>query len=219
MNENELLQRITTNRSTFNGKPIVRGHRIAVEHILGMLAAGDTFKTLLKSYPSLAKEDLQACLLYAQYLVRQEISKLSIDDLPGLIPNILEQAPYIKLLVLFGSRARGDAIPNSDWDFAFLCDEDIRKQYEKGDWDSYRVWGILQKAFQLLDDQIDVVDMGHCSDLLAHDIAQDGQILYERNSGEFTAFKQAKLMTPEAIKQLQRELWDEINQKLQELQQ
>jgi len=219
MNENELLQRITINRSTFNGKPIVRGHRIAVEHILGMLAAGDTFKTLLKSYPSLAKEDLQACLLYAQYLVRQEISKLSIDDLPGLIPNILEQAPYIKLLVLFGSRARGDAIPNSDWDFAFLCDEDIRKQYEKGDWDSYRVWGILQKAFQLLDDQIDVVDMGHCSDLLAHDIAQDGQILYERNSGEFTAFKQAKLMTPEAIKQLQRELRDEINQKLQELQQ
>jgi hypothetical protein len=71
----------------------------------------------------------------------------------------------------------------------------------------------------LLDDQIDVVDMGHCSDVLAHDIAQDGQILYERNSGEFTAFKQAKLMTPEAIKQLQRELRSEIEQKLQELQQ
>ncbi|XHX78540.1 MAG: DUF433 domain-containing protein [Stenomitos frigidus ULC029] len=219
MNENELLQRITSNRSIFSGKPIIRGHRIAVEHILGMLAGGDTFETLLKGYPSLVIEDLQACLLYAQRLVRQEIPKLSIDDLPGLIPRILEQAPYVKLLVLFGSRARGDATPNSDWDFAFLCDEDHRKQYEKGGWDSYRIWGILQTTFQLLDDQIDVIDLGRCSDLMAHDIAQDGQILYEREPGEFAAFKHAKLMPPEAIKQLQRELRSEIEQKLQEFQQ
>ena len=40
--ENELLARITTNAAIFSGKPIIRGHRLAVEHVLGMLAAGDT---------------------------------------------------------------------------------------------------------------------------------------------------------------------------------
>ena len=39
--ENELLQRITARPDFFGGKPIVRDMRIAVEHILGMLAAGD----------------------------------------------------------------------------------------------------------------------------------------------------------------------------------
>ena len=38
---------------------------MAVEHVLGMLAAGDTAETLLKEYPWLEAEDIQACLLYA----------------------------------------------------------------------------------------------------------------------------------------------------------
>jgi uncharacterized protein (DUF433 family) len=57
MNEQELLSRITTNRKIFGGKPIIRGDRIAVEHILGMLAAGDTHETLLEGYPFLEPED------------------------------------------------------------------------------------------------------------------------------------------------------------------
>ena len=40
MNDEELLKRITFNPRIFGGKPIVRGMRIVVEHILGMLAAG-----------------------------------------------------------------------------------------------------------------------------------------------------------------------------------
>ena len=39
--------------------------RIAVEHILSMLAAGDTPETILKEYPVLEPEDIQACLAYA----------------------------------------------------------------------------------------------------------------------------------------------------------
>ena len=42
MNETELLSRITVNPLIFGGKPIIRGRRIAVEHILDMLAAGDS---------------------------------------------------------------------------------------------------------------------------------------------------------------------------------
>jgi uncharacterized protein (DUF433 family) len=72
MNENELLQRITINPKIFGGKPIIRGRRIAVEHVLGMLAAGDTIETLLEGYPSLEREDILACLVYARRLVGHE---------------------------------------------------------------------------------------------------------------------------------------------------
>lgn len=72
MQEQELLRRITFNPDIFGGKPIIRGRRLAVEHILGMLAAGDAAEELLAAYPWLEKEDIQACLLYAHKLVAQE---------------------------------------------------------------------------------------------------------------------------------------------------
>ena len=65
MTENELLKRITVRADVFGGKPIIRDMRIAVEHILGMLAAGDTAQTILREYPVLEPEDIQACLLFA----------------------------------------------------------------------------------------------------------------------------------------------------------
>ena len=63
--EPELLRRITVRSDVFGGKPIIRDMRIAVEHILGMLAAGDTAETILQEYPVLEPEDIQACLLFA----------------------------------------------------------------------------------------------------------------------------------------------------------
>lgn len=219
MDERKLLERITVNPKIFGGKSIIRDRPLSVEQVLGMLADGDTIETLLENYPWLEKEDIQACLLYAQRLVSRERPKLTIAGLKESMPEVLEQAPYIKLLVLFGSRARGDADENSDWDFAVLFDEEQRKLYEKAGWDSFRVWSILQKTYNLLDDQIDVVDMGRCSDILAHYIAQDGQILFERELGTFEMFKQKKLKTPEEMKRIQKELRDEIDRKLQEFQQ
>lgn len=65
MTEDELLQRITVDPTIFGGKPIIRGMRIAVEHVLGMLAAGDTPERLLQEYPLLEPADVQACLTYA----------------------------------------------------------------------------------------------------------------------------------------------------------
>ncbi len=72
MNESMLLQRITVNPEIFSGKPIIRGRRLAVEHVLGMLAAGDTVEILLEGYPWLEKEDILACLAYAHRLVGHE---------------------------------------------------------------------------------------------------------------------------------------------------
>ncbi len=63
--ETELLDRISICGDIFGGKPIIRGMRIAVEHVLGMLAAGDTMETILREYPDLDSEDIQACLLFA----------------------------------------------------------------------------------------------------------------------------------------------------------
>jgi uncharacterized protein (DUF433 family) len=72
MNEAQLLERITVNPAIFGGKPLVRGHRLAVEHVLGMLAAGDTAATILEGYPWMQAEDIQACLVYARRVVGHE---------------------------------------------------------------------------------------------------------------------------------------------------
>jgi len=71
-NEAELLKRITVDPTIFGGKPIIRGRRLAVEHILGMLAAGDSSETVLSGYSWLEAADIQACLAYARRIVAHE---------------------------------------------------------------------------------------------------------------------------------------------------
>ncbi len=83
MDEHILLKRITVNPSIFGGKPIIRGRRLAVEHVLGMLAAGDTPETILQGYPWLEPVDIQACLAYAHRLVGHE----RIEPLPVESPS------------------------------------------------------------------------------------------------------------------------------------
>jgi uncharacterized protein (DUF433 family) len=72
MTETDLMKRITVNPQIFGGKAIIRGRRLAVEHVLGMLAAGDTTDTLLAAYPWLEPDDIRACLLYARKVVGEE---------------------------------------------------------------------------------------------------------------------------------------------------
>ena len=64
-NEQEILNRITIRPGVLGGKPIIRDMRISVEHILGMLAAGDSVQVILEEYPFLEPEDIQACFLFA----------------------------------------------------------------------------------------------------------------------------------------------------------
>ncbi len=66
MNEAELLKCVTINPRIFGGKPIIRGIRIAVEHVLGMLSAGSTAESILERYPYLKAEDIRAALVYAR---------------------------------------------------------------------------------------------------------------------------------------------------------
>lgn len=79
MDEVQLLQRITVNPQIFGGKPIIRGHRLAVEHVLGMLAAGDDFEAMLEAYPWLERADIQACFAYShRHVANDRIEPLII---------------------------------------------------------------------------------------------------------------------------------------------
>jgi uncharacterized protein (DUF433 family) len=80
MDEQRLLARITVNPEIFGGKPIIRGRRLAVEHVLGMLAAGDKAEEILAAYPWLEAEDILACLTYAHRLVAHERIEPAITD-------------------------------------------------------------------------------------------------------------------------------------------
>ncbi len=79
-NEADLLRRITANPDIFGGKPIIRNRRLAVEHVLGMLAAGDTPEILLQGYPWLEPDDIRACLVYARRLVGHERIELPLVE-------------------------------------------------------------------------------------------------------------------------------------------
>ena len=70
--DDELLARITVRPDVFGGKPIIRDMRFAVEHVLGMLASGETAETILEEFDLLEAEDIQACLLYARRSVAGE---------------------------------------------------------------------------------------------------------------------------------------------------
>ena len=76
------LDRITVDPGVFGGKPIIRGRRLAVEHVLGMLAAGDSVDDLLREHPWLERDDVQACLVYARRLVDHERVEPAVQS-PG----------------------------------------------------------------------------------------------------------------------------------------
>lgn len=72
MDEQQLLERIVSDPHIFGGKPIIRGRRLAVEHVLGMLAAGDDAAAIRAHYPWLEADDIRACLVFARRLVGHE---------------------------------------------------------------------------------------------------------------------------------------------------
>jgi len=65
VNNEDLLERITLNPKVMVGKPVIRGTRLTVEYILGLLAHGSTMEEILAEYPGMAKDDIYACLLFA----------------------------------------------------------------------------------------------------------------------------------------------------------
>jgi uncharacterized protein (DUF433 family) len=73
---NAMNGRIVIRPDVCHGQACVRGTRIPVHQIVRMLANGDTIDDLLREYPSLAREDVLACLDYAAALAEEQISPL-----------------------------------------------------------------------------------------------------------------------------------------------
>jgi uncharacterized protein (DUF433 family) len=68
---NELLKRITVDPAVMTGLPCIRGMRIPVTTVLGLMASGAGEKELLTEYPDLEADDLKACVAYAAWLARE----------------------------------------------------------------------------------------------------------------------------------------------------
>lgn len=62
----ELIRRIVIDPKVMVGKPIVKGTRLTVEHILGLLMEGITIDEILQDYPNLKREDIFACIAFAK---------------------------------------------------------------------------------------------------------------------------------------------------------
>jgi predicted nucleotidyltransferase len=94
----------------------------------------------------------------------------AIRDLAAVFPGL-------RLLVLHGSRARGDTHQRSDWDFAYLGQADLDELELR-----------RQLSASLDADNIDVADLSRAGGLLRYRVAKDGALLYEQAPGTFENF-------------------------------
>jgi uncharacterized protein (DUF433 family) len=66
-----LMDRITTQPDVMGGKPTIRGLRVTVGTIIGLLAAGHSIEEVLEDYPYLEEADIRAALHYAAWRVEE----------------------------------------------------------------------------------------------------------------------------------------------------
>jgi len=80
MDESKLLERIVINLKVMVGKPVIRGTRLTVQHILGLLASGMIVDEILQEYPGLTRKDVLASILFAkESLETTTFAPLSIE--------------------------------------------------------------------------------------------------------------------------------------------
>jgi uncharacterized protein (DUF433 family) len=73
----ELERRIVSDPKVMAGKPVIRGTRLTVDHILNRLAHGDKAEAILAEYTYLQPDDIRACLLFASRCM-EDVSCLSV---------------------------------------------------------------------------------------------------------------------------------------------
>jgi uncharacterized protein (DUF433 family) len=75
----ELLKRIVIDPKVMVGKPVIRGTRLTVEHILKELANGLTLRELLDAYPRLTADDIRAAYAYAAARLSEERILIDVE--------------------------------------------------------------------------------------------------------------------------------------------
>ena len=75
----DLLQRIVINPEVMVGKPVIKGTRLTVEHIMHELATGATTDEIVELYPHLTPEDIRAACAYAAARLAEERITLAAE--------------------------------------------------------------------------------------------------------------------------------------------
>jgi len=96
----------------------------------------------------------------------------------GDLQSVAARQRGLTLLVLFGSRARGDAAAHADWDFGFLTDSVV---------DPLTIMAALAESVG--SEHLDLVDLARASGLLRYRAARDGVLVYEAEPGIFDRFR------------------------------
>jgi len=73
-----LIDRITLDPAVMGGKPCIRGMRVTVATILGLLASGKTIARILEAYPCLEPDDINAALTYAAWRMEERDEPLEV---------------------------------------------------------------------------------------------------------------------------------------------
>ena len=111
--------------------------------------------------------------------------ELKIINTINRITTTVEKLPNLKLLILFGSRARGEHRPDSDWDLAISYDEANRETHIKEISNDYLTsLSILSELFEINRDSIDLIELDRCSPLMKYQVARDGKLIYEGEPSE-----------------------------------
>jgi uncharacterized protein (DUF433 family) len=74
-----MYERITVNAQQMGGVPCIRGLRIPVATVIGMVADGMTFAEILEAYPDLVEEDLRESLRFGADAVRERVLPVVLD--------------------------------------------------------------------------------------------------------------------------------------------
>ena len=72
------FDRITHNPAVMGGKPCIRGMRVTVATVLGLLASGKSRERILQAYPYLEPQDLEAALAYAAWRLEERDEPLVV---------------------------------------------------------------------------------------------------------------------------------------------
>ena len=72
MQNQEILQRISSDPDICHGKPCIKGTRIPVYLIVSLVAEGESVESIIQDYPSLTPEDIKAAISYAARLCEYE---------------------------------------------------------------------------------------------------------------------------------------------------
>ena len=94
-----------------------------------------------------------------------------------VISDVLQRHPGVRLAVVFGSRARGDATAASDWDIGYLADDRLDRE---------RLMADLVRALD--SERIDLVDLERAGGLVRFRAARDGTAVFEAVPDAFARF-------------------------------